>query len=402
MSNTYYRDEPVAPSLDRAPACPFDPAPSLTALRAEQPIARLAAPEGAPGVWMITGYDLVRQILADPRFSSRYETHYHPLAGGHLPPAPVGDLTGMDAPQHTRLRKLLAGKFTVRRMNLLTDRVTEITRERLDAMERQGPPADLVEVFAQPVPALMICELLGVPYEDRDQFQSSTRTLSEAGTAEAQYAAFVELGTYLRELALAKRAKPTDDLLSDLATGGDLTDEELGGVAAFLLGAGLDTTANMLALGTFALLRDPAQLTALRGDPDLAVGAVEELLRYLSVAATGMRGVRENMELGGRQLKAGDTVIIAINAANRDPARFSDPDTLDLRRSAAGHLAFGHGVHQCLGQQLARVEMRVAFPALLTRFPTLRLAVPAEELSLRTDPSQVYGVHSLPVTWDRG
>ncbi|MDR8411409.1 cytochrome P450 [Nonomuraea sp. 3-1Str] len=332
MSNTYYRDRPVTPSLDRSPACPFDPAPSLTALRAEQPIARLAAPGGAPGVWMITGYDLVRQILADPRFSSRYETHYHPLAGGHLPPAPVGDLTGMDAPRHTRFRKLLAGKFTVRRMNLLTERVTEITRERLDAMERQGPPADLVEVFAQPVPALMICELLGVPYGDRDRFRSSTRALSDAGTAEAQYAAFAELGTYLRELALAKRAEPTDDLLSDLATGGDLSDEEL----------------------------------------------------------------------GGRQLTAGDTVIIAINAANRDPARFSDPDVLDLRRSAAGHLAFGHGVHQCLGQQLARIEMRVAFPALLTRFPTLRLAVPAEDVSLRTDPSQVYGVHSLPVTWDRG
>ncbi|MFI7610206.1 cytochrome P450 [Nonomuraea terrae] len=367
-----------------------------------QPIARLAAPEGAPGVWMVTGYDLVRQVLADPRFSSRYETQYYPMAGGHLPPAPVGDLTGMDPPQHTRVRKMLTGKFTVRRMNLLTERVTEITRERLDAMERQGPPADLVEVFAQPVPALMICELLGVPYADRDQFQASTRNLSEAGEPEAQYAAFIELGEYLRELALAKRAKPTDDLLSDLATGGDLTDEELGGVAAFLLGAGLDTTANMLALGTFALLRNPAQLAALRDDPGLADSAVEELLRYLSIAATGLRGVLEDVDLDGVRVKAGDTVVIAINAANRDPAKFSEPDLLDLRRSAAGHLAFGHGVHQCLGQQLARVEMRVAFPALLIRFPTLRLAVPAEELSLRTDPSQVYGVHSLPVTWDRG
>lgn len=148
---------------------------------------------------------------------------------------------------------------------------------------------------------------------------------------------------------------------------------------------------------------DPApSLTALRGDPDLAAGAVEELLRYLSVAATGMRGVLEDVELGGRQFRAGDTVVIAINAANGDPARFADPGVLDLRRSAAGHLAFGHGVHQCLGQQLTRVEMRAAFPALLVRFPTLRLAVPAEELSLRTDPLQVYGVHSLPVTWDRG
>ncbi|WP_214321318.1 cytochrome P450 [Nonomuraea sediminis] len=398
MSNTYYLEES---SFERAPACPFDPAPEITALRAEQPIARLAVPDGAPGVWLVTGYGLVRQVLADPRFSSRYETQYHPVLGGHLPPAPAGDLTGMDAPQHTRLRKLLAGKFTVRRMNLLTERVTEITRERLDAMERQGPPADLVEVFAQPVPALMICELLGVPYEDRERFQTQTRSIADAGEPEAQYAAFIELGEYLRDLGLAKRAEPTDDLLSDLATGGDLTDEELGGVAAFLLGAGLDTTANMLALGTFALLRNPAQLAALRNDPGLAAGAVEELLRYLSIAAVGLRGVLEDVELAGRRLKAGDTVIIAVNAANRDPAKFSDPDLLDVRRSAAGHLAFGHGVHQCLGQQLARVEMRAAFPALLTRFPTLRLAVPAEEVPLRTDPSLIYGVHSLPVTWDR-
>ncbi|MBB5779866.1 cytochrome P450 [Nonomuraea jabiensis] len=401
MSNTYYRDEPVSPSFDRAPACPFDPAPEVTALRAEQPIARLAVPEGAPGVWLVTGYGLVRQILADPRFSSRYETQYYPLMG-YLPPAPPGDLTGMDAPEHTRFRKMLTGKFTVRRMNLLTERVTEITRERLDAMERQGPPADLVEVFARPIPALMICELLGVPYEDREQFQTSTRTLSDAPDPDAQYAAFIDLGKYLQTLALDKRANPTDDLLSDLATGSDLTDEELGGVAAFLLGAGLDTTAHMLALGTFALLRNPAQLAALRDDPDLAAGAVEELLRHLSIAGNGMRGVLEDVELGGRQLKAGDTVILAINAANRDPAKFADPDVLDLGRSAAGHLAFGHGVHQCLGQQLARVEMRVAFPALLTRFPTLRLAVPAEEVPVRTDPSQIHGVRSLPVTWDRG
>ncbi|MFB4289995.1 cytochrome P450 [Nonomuraea sp. ATR24] len=404
MSNTYYRDEPVAPSLDRAPGCPFDPAPALTALRAERPIARLATPEGAPGVWLATGYGAVRQILADPRFSSRYETLYHPLMGGHLPPAPVGDLTGMDAPEHTRFRKLLTGRFTVRRMNLLTERVTELTRERLDVMERQGPPADLLDVFARPVPALMICELLGVPYEDRDRFQDQTRTLADAGTAEAaeaQYTAFAELGVYLRELALAKRAQPTDDLLSDLARGGELDDDELGGVAAFLLSAGLDTTANMLALGTYALLRNPAQLAALRADPGLIGGAVEELLRYLSIAALGMRGVREDVELDGVQLQAGDTVVVALDVANRDPAKFPDPDLLDLRRATAGHLAFGHGVHQCLGQQLARVEMRVAFPALLARFPGLRLAVPEHEVRTRTDPTQVQGVISLPVTWDR-
>ncbi|GLW11313.1 cytochrome P450 [Microtetraspora sp. NBRC 13810] len=398
MANTYYRDHaPVTPSFDRPAGCPFDPSPELTALRAELPIARLAAPEGAPGVWLVTGYEEVRSILADRRFSSRYEAQYHPLMGAYMPPAPIGDLTGMDAPEHMRLRRMLTGRFTVRRMNQLTERVTEITRAQLDEMEKQGPPADLVQVFAHPVPAQMICELLGVPYDERADFMGFTRSLSDGDDPEAQLAAFARLGEYLRDLARAKRADPTDDLLSDL-TASDLTEDELGGVAAFLLGAGLDTTANMLALGTFALLRNPAQLAALRDDPDLVGNAVEELLRYLSIATTGMRGVLEDVELGGAPLKAGDTVVIAVNAANRDPARFADPDVLDLRRPAAGHLAFGHGVHQCLGQQLARVEMRVAFPALLARFPSLRLAVPADEVPLR-DPVKIYGVHSLPVTW---
>lgn len=397
--NTYYRElEPVTPSFDRPAGCPFDPSPEVTALRAEQPVARLAAPEGAPGVWLVTSYELVRQIFADPRFSSRYETQYHPLMGGQLPPAPIGDLTGMDAPEHTRIRKMLVGKFTVRRMNQLTERVAEITRAQLDEMDKLGPPADLIQVFAHPVPAQMICELLGVPYDERAGFMGFTQSVSNDDDPEAQLAAFARLGEYLRNLARAKRAHPTDDLLSDL-TATDLTEDELGGVAAFLLAAGLDTTANMLALGTFALLRNPSQLAALRDDPSLADGAVEELLRYLSIATTGMRGVLEDVELGGAPLKAGDTVIIAVNAANRDPAKFSDPEVLDVRRSAAGHLAFGHGVHQCLGQQLARVEMRVAFPALLARFPSLRLAVPAEEVPLR-DPLQIYGVRSLPVTWE--
>jgi len=156
----------------------------------------------------------------------------------------------------------------------------------------------------------------------------------------------------------------------------------------------------MLALGTFALLRNPAQLAALRADPALADRAVEELLRYLSVAKTFMRTALEDVELGGQTIEAGTTVILSYNTANRDPDRFADPHVLDLRRKAGGHLAFGHGIHQCLGQQLARVEMRVAFPALINRFPTLRLAVPAEEVGLRPETADIYGVKSLPVTWD--
>ncbi|MGW2198883.1 cytochrome P450, partial [Streptosporangium sp. NPDC001682] len=161
-----------------------------------------------------------------------------------------------------------------------------------------------------------------------------------------------------------------------------------------------DTTANMLALGTFALLQNPEQLAALRAEPALTDGAVEELLRYLSVAKQFPRVALEDVELGGQTIKAGSTVILSYATANRDPERFTDPHVLDLRRQEGGHLAFGHGIHQCLGQQLARVEMRVAFPALLTRFPTLRLAVPAEEVALRLETADIYGVKSLPVTWD--
>ncbi|WP_214318355.1 cytochrome P450 [Nonomuraea sediminis] len=380
---------------ERSAGCPFDPPAEL---RGFPPITRMSYPDGHEG-WLVTGHALARAVLADRRFSSRYELMHYPLADiGEMPPAPVGDLTGMDAPEHTRYRKLLTGKFTVRRMNLLTERAEQITAEHLDAMERGGGPVDLVQVFAQPIPALMICELLGVPYADRESFHRHVKALSGAdATQEEQFAAYTAIRDYVRELVEAKRAQPTDDLLSDLTTT-DLTDEELAGVGGFLLGAGLDTTANMLALGTFALLRHPDQLAMLRADPGLTEQAVEELLRYLTIAHTGARSALEDVELDGHLIRAGETVTVSIQAADRDPAKFPDPDRLDLRRQATGHLGFGHGIHQCLGQQLARVEMRVAFPALLSRFPTLRLAVPAEEVPMRHG-LDVYGVYRLPVTW---
>ncbi|MFE3886510.1 cytochrome P450 [Streptomyces lydicus] len=385
----------------RPAGCPFDPPGELAALRTERPLTRLRFPDGHVG-WLATGYSAVRAIHADPRFSSRYELMHYPIEGGYtgeLPPAPVGDLTGLDAPGHTRYRRLLMGKFTVRRMRQLTSRAEEITTEHLDAMERRGPTADLVEAFAKPLPALMICELLGVPYAGREVFQRHVATvMTQSSTMDEVVAATAALQDILAGLVAAKRAEPTDDLLSDLTTT-DLTDEELAGIGSFLLAAGLDTTANMLAHGTFALLSHPHQLAALRADPSLADQAVEELLRYLSIAPTGARSALEDVELEGQLIKAGETVILSIEAANRDPERFPDPDTLDLHRKATGHLSFGHGIHQCLGQQLARVEMRVAFPALVTRFPTLRPAVPPEEVPLRHGMN-IYGVHRLPVTWD--
>ncbi|GGY15484.1 cytochrome P450 [Streptomyces djakartensis] len=387
---------PAARPADR----PFDPPAELLDARRHGPISRYTHPGGRPG-WLITGYDLVRSVLADPRFSSRRELMN--VVDFELPPAPPGEFLLMDDPQHRRYRKPLAGRFTVRRMRLLAERIEQITAECLDAMEQTGPPADLVTAFAKPIPTIVICELLGVPYEDRGSFQEQIDTFMGGETSEEELmAAYTATQEYLAELVAAKRANPTDDVLSEL-TGTDLTDEELKGISLILLAAGFDTTANMLSLGTFALLRNPEQMAALRADPALTDGAVEELLRYLSVAKTFMRTALEDVELGGRTIEAGTTVVLSYHTANRDPERFADPDVLDLRRQdAGGHLAFSHGIHQCLGQQLARVEMRVAFRALVDRFPTLRLAVPAEEVRLRPETADIYGVKSLPVTWDKG
>ncbi|MEU3606796.1 cytochrome P450 [Streptomyces sp. NPDC035033] len=382
---------------ERRPGCPFDPPAELLDARRHGPISRYTHPGGKPG-WMITGYDLVRSVLADPRFSSRKDLMN--VVDFELPPAPPGEFLLMDDPEHSRYRKPLVGRFTVRRMRMLTERIEQITAECLDAMEAAGPPTDLVTAFAKPIPTIVICEILGVPYEDRASFQEQIDAFMGGEVSDEELiAAYTATQEYLARLVADKRARPTDDVLSEL-TDSDLTDEELKGVSLILLAAGFDTTANMLSLGTYALLRNPEQLAALRADPALTDGAVEELLRYLSVAKTFHRTALEDVELGGQTIEAGTTVVLSYHTANRDPERFADPHTLDLSRQAAGHLAFSHGIHQCLGQQLARVEMRVAFRALLDRFPSLRLAVPDEEVALRPESADIFGVKSLPVTWD--
>ncbi|MEE6266201.1 cytochrome P450 [Streptomyces noursei] len=387
-------------------ANPFDPPRAITRLRAARPVSPLVFPDGHEG-WLVTGYDAVRQLMADTRFSSRldlgvvhvpYETPGMPVPTEPSPQIP-GVFVAMDPPDHTRLRRRLTGAFTVKRMKQLEEHIVEVTERQLDAMARLAPPVDLVREFALPVPSLVICELLGVPYEDRDTFQSnSAKFLVKEQTLEEKMAAYGALTTYLADLVTSKRAAPGEDILSDLARHDDLTVEELTGIAFLLLLAGHETTANMLALGTFALLEHPDQLAELRADPDLLPDAVEELLRYLAVGDVFYRYATEDIELGGETIGKGSTVVVSLLAANHDPRRFEHPDTLDVHRKARGHLSFGHGVHQCLGQQLARVEMRAGFAGLLRRFPTLELAIPANEVKLRTDMN-IYGVHELPVTW---
>ncbi|GAA2211520.1 cytochrome P450 [Nonomuraea monospora] len=379
---------------------PFDPPVELAGLRETRPVTRLAYPDGHLG-WLVTSHALVREVLADRRFSARSELRHLPTdSGGQAgQPAPPGMFISTDPPVHTRYRHLLTGEFTVRRMRQLGERIEEVTRLHLDAMERQGPPADLVTAFTAPIPAVVICELLGVPEQDRERFMAQGTTLMRTDVPrEEKIAAYLAMQAHMKELVQAKRGAPTDDMLSGL-TKSDLDDEELANIGFMLLGAGLDTTANMLSLGTFALLRHPDQLAVLRGQPDKVEQVVEELLRYLSVVPFLVRTALEDVELGGELVRAGESVTVSISAANRDPGRFADPDRLDLLRASGGHVSFGHGVHQCLGQQLARVEMRAGYPALFGRFPSLRLAVEPGEVPLRTD-MLIYGVHSLPVTWD--
>jgi len=386
--------------LDRPAGCPFDPPAELATLRERDSLTRLEFPDGHLG-WLATGHATVRAILADPRFSSRPEYLRRPVVNSAAATTTrPGMFLRFDPPEHTRYRTLLTARFTARRMRQLAERIEGFTAGCLDAMERHGGPVDLVTAFARPIPERVICELLGVPVVDHDEFGRLTEAKPDATSKEFRDERLDALGTildYLRRLVAAKRANPTDDLLSELTATG-LTEDELVGACSLLLAAGLDTTANMLALGTYALLRNPDQLALLRGDPELGDRAVEELMRYLSIAHTVVRGALEDVEVAGHTIRAGESVALSIAAGNRDPERFDDPDTLDLRRTAVGHLAFGHGVHQCLGQQLARVEMRVAYPALLTRFPGLRLAVAPEDVPMRS-AFEIVGVRTLPVTW---
>ncbi|MFD7118717.1 cytochrome P450 [Streptomyces sp. NPDC059922] len=380
----------------------FDPPPELAKYRQDEPVRRMRYPDGHIG-WLVTSHALARKLLTDTRFSARSEYKRAPVARpGADPfygaPALPGWLVDMDAPEHTRLRQQLAGKFTARRMREMRPRIDAIVEDLLSAMAEQGGPVDLVQSFALPVPSLVICELLGVPYEDRAEFQRNSEILfSLKATAAEASEAMDRLYAFLRHLS--HRGGLGDGLLSLLAADGTLDAEEIAGVGVLLLTAGHESTSSSLALSTLALLAHPEQLAAFRDDPSITDNAVEELLRYLSVFHFGVpRTPLEDVEFEGHAMKAGESVTVSIPSANRDPGWFTDPDRLDFTRKTSGHLAFGYGIHQCLGQNLVRMEMRTALPSLLRRFPSLALAVPPEEIPLASDMS-VYGVHRLPVTW---
>ncbi|MCF3961099.1 cytochrome P450 [Streptomyces fuscigenes] len=388
--------------MPRAAGCPFDPPPALRQKQQEGPLATVGLPDGRTA-WVVTRYADQRALLADPRVSADVTRPGYPAQ------VPVtGNSIGfilMDDPEHARLRRMVTAPFTIKRVEALRPRVQEIVDGLLDEMLAGPGPVDLVRAFALPVPSLVICELLGVPYADHGFFQeNSTTIIRRTATAEDRAAALGKLTEYLDDLVGQKLDHPADDLLSGLAErvrAGELPRAEAARIGVLLLIAGHETTANMIALGTLALLRHPDQLDALRAatDPKQVAGAVEELLRYLHITHSGRRRVATaDIELGGRTIRAGDGLILANDIGNRDPDAFPDPDRLDIGRDARHHVAFGFGVHQCLGQPLARMELQVVYSTLYRRVPTLRLAADLDAVPFKHDGS-VYGVYELPVTW---
>jgi hypothetical protein len=320
---------------------------------------------------------------------------------GHDEQSP-GVLLTMDGAEHARLRRKLIGEFTVRRIEGLRPRVEQAVHELLDAMAAGPKPVDLVSALAVPLPSLIISELLGVPDTDHEFFQRHSRAALDVETSPEQtQRALGELVAYLNDLVAAKQAHPGDDLLSRLLATSELTPREIGGVGTLLLVAGHETTANQIGLGVLTLLRHPGQADDLRttDDPAAIKAAVEELIRLATITHAGARRVAvEDVRIGDVLIRAGEGVIIATHAANRDPAEFDHADDYDPRRVVNRHVAFGFGPHQCLGQPLARLELQVVHPALLRRFPTMKLAVDPAELSYR-DTMPIYGLNELPVTW---
>ncbi len=377
----------------------FDPDPELALLRDVAPVVRIDLPGNTTGpawAWLVTRYEDVREVLGDARRFSTALTAVGERAQGE------GFLVAYDPPEHTRLRRMVSAPFTVNQIRRLRPRIEAIVAECLDAIAEAGPPVDLMEMFAMPIPSLVICELLGVPYSDRAGFQHTSKArLDLSANAAERMAARMQSRSYMAKLVARQRIEPGADLLGMLVRdhGSEITDAELVGIGDLLLFAGHETTANMLGVGTALLLHHPDQLAVMREQPERVAGAVEELLRFLSIVSAGTpRTAVTDTIVGGQQIKAGELVVCSLPAANRDRALADDLDRLDLTRPAGPHVAFGHGIHHCLGAPLARMEMEIAFPALLQRFPTLYLAVPAEEISFLTH-SVVYGVRSLPVGW---
>lgn len=381
----------------------LDPVPELGALRATRPVAKLQFPLGI-SAWLVSGYAEAKAVLGNSKAFSNDFSHLMAMPGSgadeqHNP----GGLGMADPPVHTRLRKMLTPEFTVHRLHRLAPRITTIVGNLLDGMEQTGAPADLVQAFAMPLPSLVICELLDVPYPDRAAFQKfSAARFDVFGGAGTGLDAISESLAYMGGLVTQQRAEPGDGLLGMLIRtyGDEIDDTELAGLADGVFVGGHETTASMLALGAIVLLSNPEFAAVMRDGDEAAVHrAVEELLRYLTVVQVAFpRFAKEDVEVGGEQIRSGEMVLVSLSAADRDPALGENLDRCDAAREPVSHLAFGHGIHRCVGSELARMELRIAYPALLRRFAGLHLVDSLGDIAFR-QYSVVYGVDALPVAW---
>lgn len=386
----------------------FDPPAEYAALRAEAPVSRVRVPTGQVA-WLVTRYEDVRWLLTDPRVSADRTHPNMPLTEEVTPEtrrniAAVGrSLIGLDQPEHRPRRRMLAMEFTARRIRELRPHIQETVDGLIHAMLAGPRPVDLVSALAVPVPTTTLCQLLGVPPEARELIErSAAAQLRRAVSAPERQQVSAELRAYVDQLLRAKEAAPTDDLLGRLIVHNRETrlydHGMMVGLTMLLLVAGFETTASMIALGVVGLLEHPEQLAEITADRAAVDTVVEELLRYFSVVDAMPRVATANIEVGGVTISANDGLLLSFAAANRDERAFSSSSTMDIHRGARHHLAFGYGIHQCVGQNLAREELRIVYHTLFTRIPGLRLAISFDELPFKTD-SNVYGLDQLPVTW---
>jgi cytochrome P450 len=398
-------DVPQYP-MPRAAGRPLDPPPGLQELEARAPVTRVRWwDSGTP--WLVTRYQDQRALLTDPRMSADSSQPNFP-AVTQGPPESQRQLRSylrMDDPEHLRLRMMVNPWFSVKRAEALRPTIQAFVDSQIAELLAGPRPADLSRAFAVPVASLVVCKLLGMPYADlQSQVEDHAALMSRDVTSEQAQGAQQRLFGYLDSRLGDKLANPGDDLLSGLAARvrvGEVSREGAANMGVQLLRAGHDTTANAITLGTLALLQHPDQLEILRetDDPKVIAGAVEEMLRYLSIVQNGLvRVALADIEIGGQIIRAGEGVLLPGETANRDPVVFPDPDRLDVHRNARRHMAFGFGTHQCQGQNLARVELSVVYGTLYKRIPTLALAVSPDQLRFKHDEI-AYGVHELPVTW---
>ncbi|MFI7104061.1 cytochrome P450 [Streptomyces sp. NPDC050161] len=398
-----------------APQLPFDRpnvldlAPRYAVLRRQAPLTQVRTPAGDPA-WLVTRYAEARTLLGDPRLGRSHPAPETASKISHaaLNSGPTGDYD-TEAADHQRLRRLLAPAFSAKRMRALGDHIRELTEGCLNAMQAAhdrspGEPVDLHEHLAFPLPVLVICELLGVPYEDRDFFRGLSDRIGRINEGDVARTAMDEFMAYTSKLADTKRARPAEDVISDLVLAQrdfpTFTDQDIARLVTGLIFAGHETTAGRIGLGVLLLLSDVARRDAFVADPDGRVeSTVEEILRRTSPGGLGLvRYAHEDITVSGQTLHAGDALIFALGAANQDPDAFTDPEQFDPARDSHPHLAFGHGAHFCIGANLARTELRTVFPALFRRFPRLRLAVDIEDIAVRTD-RLTGGLNEVPVTW---